>query len=915
MLLISAYFVIAQGTDTDNDGMDDDWELAHGLDNETDDTLEDPDEDGLINIQEYILGCHPQENDTDEDGHNDWKEFQYQTNCSNKDNYPNASLINVSLITPKYGVAKISTFNFSIQTSNKSHCKFHSSNQENYSDIDLESNWFNTTNGYIHNIPERILNLPDNTIATHYIYCKADDSGYENNEFPVPIDLSVDRTEPVIEKAYADPPKVIEKLEVDLIAETDDLTICRFDMQGHVEQDPNEYYAWFDNHDKSEFKKTHTVTYTKNTNPKIEDGKNYTFYVNCMNLAGWYLPQIIPINFSVDLSAANLITKLSPSGYISDKDIEVRVETNKNTDCKFGEGYPNDFPQGNSKIHYYEEQNLDEGNYSIPVMCIFADWSTVEDVIKFTVDLQKPTNTIISADTSTCNNESLKANFSATDNIGIAGYYYRLLDSSGDEIINYRFTNKSAVVLENLSLKRLERYVWEVKPTDLAGNNASLTKKSSPITILSDTNTLCIENQLPYVNVSAVLTESDVKLTLLCKDDDGLCSKREYFIYDIDKECGVCSDCYKEYLTASTISITEDSKLCYKMTDNDNATTEDFFTVKFENCTTSPNCCLGREAYVCNLNCSVVSNVVCDPEKVDSDNDGIPDLKEDECNLNANDGTDANLDDDGDGLTNKEECLTYGTDIDKKDTDGDGYTDKEEIDGDSNPNNNRDYPDNGDLDNDGITESREKSCGLDRTKNDADDDNDGDGLTNYEECVKYRSYNIDPNIKDTDGDGHTDKVEIDKGTDPDNSADFPKSYVLNIISFILGFGFIIGGIVVFSQDKPSFKMPKLTKAEIKKPIVNFKDAKKQMQQQAQHTAVQKTVAWPRKNIDIELLRKREMLKMKKMSSIFDEFAEDKDEEKEHPAYKKLDKLPKNKKNKSKKDVFKELDEIAEKDKK
>ncbi|MDG6224188.1 MAG: hypothetical protein QCI82_01605 [Candidatus Thermoplasmatota archaeon] len=40
--------------DEDNDGMDDNWELANGLDPTVDDSLEDKDGDGVTNIKEYL---------------------------------------------------------------------------------------------------------------------------------------------------------------------------------------------------------------------------------------------------------------------------------------------------------------------------------------------------------------------------------------------------------------------------------------------------------------------------------------------------------------------------------------------------------------------------------------------------------------------------------------------------------------------------------------------------------------------------------------------------------------------------------------------------------------------------------------------------------------------------------------------
>lgn len=54
--------------DVDNDGMEDAWETAQGLDPARDDRDEDADADGLTNLVEYILGTDPTRADTDGDG-------------------------------------------------------------------------------------------------------------------------------------------------------------------------------------------------------------------------------------------------------------------------------------------------------------------------------------------------------------------------------------------------------------------------------------------------------------------------------------------------------------------------------------------------------------------------------------------------------------------------------------------------------------------------------------------------------------------------------------------------------------------------------------------------------------------------------------------------------------------------------
>jgi hypothetical protein len=98
--------------DDDNDGMPDTWELANGLDPESDDAADDPDHDGLTNLEEYNNGensTNPWMTDSDRDGIGDGTERDMGTDPLNGEDRPQ-----VELATSRWRVTDVTLRAFSV---------------------------------------------------------------------------------------------------------------------------------------------------------------------------------------------------------------------------------------------------------------------------------------------------------------------------------------------------------------------------------------------------------------------------------------------------------------------------------------------------------------------------------------------------------------------------------------------------------------------------------------------------------------------------------------------------------------------------------------------------------------------------------------------------------------------------------
>lgn len=130
----------------------------------------------------------------------------------------------------------------------------------------------------------------------------------------------------------------------------------------------------------------------------------------------------------------------------------------------------------------------------------------------------------------------------------------------------------------------------------------------------------------------------------------------------------------------------------------------------------------------------------------DTDGDGIPNVYEEENDLDPN-TNDADGDEDGDGLTNLDE-YNKGLLANNPDTDGDGLNDGTEV------NVTDTDPKNADSDEDGLNDNVETNSGT---------------------FVSATETGTDPNDDDSDDDGVKDGVEVAQGSDPNDANSKPES--------------------------------------------------------------------------------------------------------------------------------------------
>ncbi len=525
---------------------------------------------------------------------------------------------------------------------------------------------------------------------------------------------------------------------------------------------PNSMEGKFEGYDNNTFRTINRKWIT------VDKEGNYTYQIACKNKAG-LVSGPTSISFVVNLGATIVIISHTPQ-YFNTTTVTLAIETNKLAQCKYSE---TDQTAQNGKLFgapsytHTAKINSTLGIHTFYAVCkdqYLQQWSDPIQ-LNFVVDTTSPvmlyvddTSVQVSPPDKSCYTDRLRVKFLAQDSeSGVKDYFYTILRNNQPIIgLANTFTSGEWIWVDNLTLQDNAIYFFSVRARNFVGLSSN-DKLSDGITID---------------------TSSCGNATLSCRDG-GTCK--------VNETCNDNSDCKSRFCV---------SNKCREATCNDGFQNQG---ESFVDCGGPCNKCLNGKSCRINSDCQSNSCNVGTCGEAETCANGKLDTNEADvdcggpCPNKCNEGMSCNNDLDCD---NQLKCVSAQC---KK-------TQQEE----------QNKPPVVDSDGDGLPDDWEIQNGLNpNDPNDANLDNDKDGLTNREEYESQKTFGkpTDPNKSDTDGDGYSDKQEIDKGTNPLDSLSFPKSNLTKILLFILGAVVLISGfgylayVTIEKRRETEFEMP------------------------------------------------------------------------------------------------------------
>ncbi|MBI4449340.1 hypothetical protein HY641_04930 [Candidatus Woesearchaeota archaeon] len=731
----------------------------------------------------------------------------------------------IRLLSPAFGASPNFSFDVGIETLVPTKCRFLSRPGTLIPNDFLDWQKFDDNDAFStrHTLARYSDITEPNTKTPFHVFCMDG----QNRPTKQVFELQVQNSPPRILSALADPNPIIQfPLRTTLKINTDIDTFCKYSNTTSNFDAMESTFPGFN----LALRQTHAADIEVNTIG------SFIYNVACKSASGLG-PVATTIQFTVNPNIAFLLEDRTPPGFIfASAQAQVSILANKDSLCSFSVDNVSRFTENAlSKSHTYTS-TFSAGSHEANTVCrtggatvISGTPQTATITTPFINDLANPIMLLVNDSTrfenpqESADRDRLQVVYNGTDaDSGIAKYRINIHNQTS--IIRSIEENQPMEqrIFTGLKLVNRTRYFFEVQTVDFAGRNSTF-KRSSGVLITTDARpATCFNNRTdgtetaldcggicePCADGKRCLTNRDCEtascINNICRTPgctDGIRNGDETAI-DCGGSCNPCpvrndsdsrtnrtrragcisnSDCISRLCgqdgTCQEPATCQNSRLDVGESDVDCGAGCPTKCAEDKTCQTRADCASGLSCQAPNAD----QPRVCTDINKDTDNDGIPDDFERRHGLDPNDNGDATQDPDRDGLSNLEEFEYFkktGKEIDPQDndTDNDGAPDGLELRVGTDPTDYNSKPSEIDTDGDLIPDDFERAYGLNPDDgNDAIQDKDDDGLSNLEEYRYFKENGkvINPSKKDTDGDGFTDKEEIDAGTDPTIPTDHP----------------------------------------------------------------------------------------------------------------------------------------------
>lgn len=495
-------------------------------------------------------------------------------------------------------------------------------------------------------------------------------------------------------------------------SETEDIDFSHMDLDNKNDI----YNGLFNGNDETD-RSTYSAKHNKllgNMPPGTLTNQKHTYKVACRSLAG-LSSEVKEIPFSVNLSVPLQITIKSPIGPTNNTRVLLAVETNKQSSCLFGvDEATAQMPTTDRYLHQSTVQLTASGQYSYKVHCEHTRSQQADAVISFKLDLTPPSAPEIEAEDFACPNADgsydIEAKWHSEENITSVDHYEYAIGSlaGSSNIVRWKQAGEEKEE-SNLNISNYSTVYWTVRAVDKAGNKGKeeysavdiLDSDATECSFVANCNNLIIDGDEtdtdcggPHCPECAVgefcgrdtdcesrecengicvesnycESDSDCGAGEHCENNECIqesCLDNAMNGYETDVDCGggVCPDCEIGKgcsLHSDCISRSCQKNICAVATCTDGLSSGRETGVDCGG-TDCPKCAVGQS---CDYDSDCISGECyygyCgEPSEQDSDNDGMPTdwetIYADCANLDPNNPEDADLDPDGDGLTNLEE--------------------------------------------------------------------------------------------------------------------------------------------------------------------------------------------------------------------------------------------------------------------